>query len=140
MVWLISPLELSPRSLGNLLTTVQKVRRISIHFFLFTRILKNGKTVDLDYTGCPKKGQCFSVLGDTLYVVTDRGIITFFFLHSILEKFFTEVRYHPLLENFPEYPSLNTREPGYYDPNEKFSFGTTMNSGRVLIIWIVPSI
>ena len=51
-----------------------------------------------------------------------------YFISSILEKFFTEVRYHPLLEDFPEYTSLR-REPVSYDPTEKFSFGQTLTSG-----------
>ena len=104
VVWLISALELSPRSLGNSLTTALKVMMISIPFLLFTRILKNGWT--------------------WFYVMT----VIIFLISSILEKFFTEVRYHPFLENFPEYTSLR-REPVSSDPTEKFSFGRTMTSG-----------
>ena len=57
-------------------------------------------------------------------------MILIFFVSSILEKFFTEHRYHPLLLNFPEYTSLR-REPVSYDPSEKYYFGRTMNFGKV---------
>ena len=90
---------------------------VSIPFLLFTRILKNGKTI-------PDWIQGFNNI----------------FVPSILEKFFTEVRYHPVLENFPEYESLR-REPVSYDRTEKYSFGRTMNDGIVrLVVSTIASI
>ena len=50
------------------------------------------------------------------------------FLCSILEKIFTEVKYHPLIENFPEYESLR-REPGPYNESDKFVFPNFMDPG-----------
>ena len=49
---------------------------------------------------------------------------------SIMERVFTEVRYHPLIENFPEYPSLR-REPVPYNETEKFGFGPLVLDGNL---------
>ena len=46
-----------------------------------------------------------------------------------MEKIFTEIRYHPLLENFPEYESLR-REPVPYNESDKFVFPNFMMPGR----------
>ena len=56
-------------------------------------------------------------------------ISNYIFISSILENFFTEVRYHPLIENFPEYTSLS-RERVPFNQTEKFSFGQTLTAGR----------
>ena len=56
-------------------------------------------------------------------------ISNYIFISSILENFFGEVRYHPLIENFPEYTSLS-RERVPFNQTEKFSFGQTLTAGR----------
>ena len=53
--------------------------------------------------------------------------------YSILEKIFTEVKYHPLIENFPEYESLR-REPAPYNESDKFLIPSFMVPGRVLTV------
>ena len=47
---------------------------------------------------------------------------------SILEKIFKEIRYHPILENFPEYESLK-REPVPYNEADKFVIPNLMMPG-----------
>ena len=64
-------------------------------------------------------------------------ISNYIFISSILENFFSEVRYHPLIENFPEYTSLS-RERVPFNQTEKFSFGQTLTSGRSYGCLIFP--
>ena len=62
----------------------------------------------------------------------------YIFISSILENFFNEVKYHPLIENFPEYTSLS-RERVPYNRTEKFSFGQTLTSGIRSVSMVISS-
>ena len=52
-----------------------------------------------------------------------------YYSSSILDSVFSRVRYHPILENFPEYQILE-RDPVPLNMTERFGMAPAMITGR----------